>query len=133
MKRDQLMPDRELRDLLRRFDSPETETRTQRSALKRRIETLVTPLLTARAGDAPTWWEFTADWARTLIPLGVAAAVVAAVLIVWTSHTGTPNALTPLAAQDSLVGAVHTVHNEGTSQRLIDVLVSPRPAPRGHD
>lgn len=68
MKRDDLRPDEELRDMLRRFDAPERVSANQRVALLRRIAVDAEPLLAARRSSAPAWWEFTAGWARMLIP-----------------------------------------------------------------
>ncbi|MGA9838172.1 MAG: hypothetical protein WBQ26_12710 [Gemmatimonadaceae bacterium] len=121
MIRRDLSPDRELGDLLRRFEAPDRGTADQHRALKRRIEVAAAPLLAERAGSS--WWEFTAVWARTLIPLGLATAVAALVLMVWSSHAGRLRSLRePVAGQDSLVGAAP---RERTSQRLLDALVTP--------
>jgi anti-sigma-K factor RskA len=127
MTRDALRPDRELHDLLRCFDSPDRPTDAQRHALERRIATGAEPLLAARRGTPPTWWEFAATWARTLIPLGAATALVAAVVIFRTSRpTKSPLAPT-ISTQDSLVGAVP---HDPTSRHLLDLLVTPSRAPR---
>ena len=126
MRRDDLRPDHELRDLLRRFDSPDSETDAQRQALARRILTGAEPLLDARRASPPAWWEFAATWARTLIPIGVATALAAAVVIVWTSRPPRREVLPTITTQDSLVGAVP---HDPTSRHLLDLLVTPSPAP----
>lgn len=77
-------PDRELARALRRLDPP-APTPAQMSALARRIMSRAVPLLDARRRGAATWWEYAAAWAGTLLPLGVAAAFVAAACLVWTS------------------------------------------------
>jgi len=123
MTPDDLTPDRDLRDILRRFDSRDRATPAQRRNLKRRIEAAAAPRLAERAGGAPAWWEFAASWARTLIPLGVATALAAAALMLWTARADRARTvMTPVATQDSLVGSVR---HDRTSQRLLDYLVTP--------
>lgn len=114
-------PDPELGAILRRFDAPDRATDDRRRALKRRIEAAAAPLLAERAHDA--WWAFAAVWARTLIPLGLATALAAAACIVWASRAGTARAmLSPVPAQDSLVGSAH---RDPTSRHLLDAVVAP--------
>jgi hypothetical protein len=122
MRHDDLSPDPALRDMLRRFDPASAVTPAGRQALARRIAAGASPILAARRRTAPSWWEFTAGWARTLIPLGVATALVAAGTILWASRTAARSAMIPVAAPDSLVGAVPHDH---TSQHLVDFLVTP--------
>lgn len=122
MKRDDLRPDEALRDMLRRFDAPEHGSADQRTDLLRRIMSDAEPLLSARRSGAPAWWEFTAGWARMLIPLGVATAIVAAGLMLWSVRTARQSMITPMASQDALVSSLP---RERTSQRLLDALVSP--------
>jgi hypothetical protein len=83
MTRHDLNRDRELSQALRRLD-PAQPTRAEISALARRIVARATPLLDSRR-RATVWWEYAAAWAHTLIPLGVATAVVAAACISWIS------------------------------------------------
>ncbi|HEU4990322.1 MAG TPA: hypothetical protein VFT41_11105 [Gemmatimonadaceae bacterium] len=127
MKRDDLRPDPELRAMLRRFDAPAADTGAQRDALLRRMLADAEPVLAARRGAPPAWWEFAATWSRTLIPLGIATAVAAAMVIFWNSHATPRPALRTMAAQDSLIGAVP---RDRTSQDLLDLLVTPAPASR---
>ncbi len=126
MKRDDLRPDHELRDLLRRFDAPDADTDAQRQALARRILAGAEPLLAARRGTPPAWWEFTATWARTLIPIGVATALAAAAVIFWTTRPARRDLLPTITTQDSLVGAVP---RDPTSRHLLDLLVTPSSSP----
>lgn len=77
-------PDRELARALRRLDLP-APTPEQMSTLARRIITSAAPLLDARRRGTMTWWEYAAAWAGTLLPLGAAAAFIAAACLVWTS------------------------------------------------
>ncbi|MDE3053822.1 MAG: hypothetical protein KGL38_11300 [Gemmatimonadota bacterium] len=120
MRRD-VTPDPELGAVLRRFDAPDPTADEQRRALKRRIEAAAAPLLAERRNGA--WWEFAAVWARTLVPIGLATAVAAAAFIAWTARAGAGRgALTPVPAQDSLVGSVR---RDPTSQHLLDAVVAP--------
>ena len=125
MKRDDLRPDEALRDMLRRFDAPERVSADQRAALLRRIAVDAEPLLAARRSAAPAWWEFTAGWARMLIPLGVAAAVAAGFML-WSVRTARQSMIAPMASPDALVSSLP---RDRTSQRLLDVLVSPSALP----
>ena len=74
--------DRELARALRRLDPP-AATPGQMASLARRIVTRAAPMLEARRRGAARWWEYAADWAGTLLPLGVAAAFVATVCLAW--------------------------------------------------
>lgn len=89
MKHNESKPDRELARALRRLDPP-APTSAQMSALARRIVTRAVPLLDARRRGASTWWEYAAAWAGTLLPLGAAAAFIAAACLVWTSAATRP-------------------------------------------
>src|SRR5689334_20500120 len=86
MRRKDSLPDRELASALRRLDPP-APTPVQMSALARRIMTRAAPLLDARRRAASSWWEYAAAWAGTLLPLGAAAAFVAAACLAWTTAT----------------------------------------------
>ncbi|MGH7670118.1 MAG: hypothetical protein ACRENQ_11560, partial [Gemmatimonadaceae bacterium] len=97
-----------------------------RQVLARRILAGAEPLLAARSGPSPAWWEFAATWARTIIPVGVATALAAAVVIVWTSRAASRAALPTLTTQDSLVGVVP---RDPTSRHLLDLLITPSLAP----
>jgi hypothetical protein len=127
MSRDDLRPDPELRALLRAFDARDAANPADRDALARRILGDAEPILAARRGAQASWWDFTATWARTLIPLGVATAAAAAAFIAWSSHAARRPLLRAVSAQDSLVGAVP---RDRTSQDLLDVLVTPSLEPR---
>src|SRR5205085_3170956 len=81
--------DRELARELCRLDPP-APTTAQVAALARRIVTRATPLLDARRRGASSWWEYAAAWAGTLLPLGVAAALVATVCLAWSSAARAP-------------------------------------------
>ena len=83
--------DPELARALRRFD-PQPATPAQMAALARRIVARATQMLEGRRRGIARWWEYAANWAGTLLPLGVAAAFVATVCLAWSSATRGPNA-----------------------------------------
>ncbi|HEU4630198.1 MAG TPA: hypothetical protein VFS08_10675 [Gemmatimonadaceae bacterium] len=52
-------------------------------ALRERIVAAAARPLARRRAAAPAWWEWTAGWARTAIPLGLAAAALLGVVAWW--------------------------------------------------
>jgi len=109
--------DRELASALRRLDPPAV-TGGQMAALARRIVTRATPLLDARRRDAARWWEYAANWAGTLLPLGVAAAFVATVCLAWSSTARAPR---PHAIERTAL--LRAVTNRAPSGDLIDFVL----------
>ncbi|MBW8838766.1 MAG: hypothetical protein JF602_02765 [Gemmatimonadetes bacterium] len=81
--------DREMARALRRLDPP-AATPAQMASLARRIVSRATPMLDARRRSAARWWEYAADWAGTLLPLGAAAAFVATACLAWSSAARAP-------------------------------------------
>ena len=130
MRRNDSNPDRELARALRRFDPP-APTQAQMSALARRIVSRAVPLLDARRRGASTWWEYAAAWAGTLLPLGAAAAFIAAACLVWTSGAARP----PRPHAIERAALLRVVTNRASSPELLDyVLDAPdaeRPSPVG--
>jgi hypothetical protein len=110
--------DRELAGALRRVDPPAV-TGGQMAALARRIVTRATPLLDARRRGAARWWEYAANWAGTLLPLGAAAAFVATVCLAWGS-TGRATARPHAIERTALLRAVT---NRAPSGDLIDFVL----------
>jgi hypothetical protein len=111
-------PDRELARALRRLDPP-APTSAQMSALARRIMTRAVPLLDARRRGASTWWEYAAAWAGTLLPLGAAAAFIAAACLVWSS--GSTRSARPHAIERAAL--LRVVTNRAASPELLDYVL----------
>lgn len=118
MRRKDFLPDRELARALRRLDPP-APTPAQMGTLARRIMTRATPLLDARRRGVSRWWEYTAAWAGTLLPLGVAAAFVASVCLVWNSATRA--AARPHATERTAL--LRAVTNHAQSGDLLDIVL----------
>ena len=110
--------DRELAGALRRLDPP-AATPAQMAALARRIVTRAAPLLDARRRGAARWWEYAANWAGTLRPLGVAAAFVATVCLAWSSAART--SARPHAFERTAL--LRVVTNRAPSGDLIDFVL----------
>ena len=111
-------PNRELARALRRLDPPAT-TPAQMAALARRIMTRAAPMLEARRRGAARWWEYAADWAGTLLPLGVAAAFVATVCLAWSSSARVP--VRPHAVERTAL--LRAVTNRAPSGDLLDFVL----------
>jgi hypothetical protein len=120
MRRQDPKPDVDLAEILRRLDPPDP-TPQQLSALARRIMTRATPLLEARRRSALAWWEYAAAWAGALLPLGVAAAVLAAACIVWLSGE-----LPTVPHASERVALLRAVTSQAPSRELIDFALTPR-------
>lgn len=110
--------DRELAGALRRLDPPAV-TPTQMAALARRIVTRATPMLDARRRGASRWWEYAANWAGTVLPLGVAAALVATMCLAWSSTAHAP--VRPHAFERTAL--LRVVTNRAPSGDLIDFVL----------
>src|SRR2546430_1498486 len=66
--------------------------------LAKRIDSAAAPVLAARrhGGQGPVvWWDFAAEWARTLVPVGLSVAVVS-LTVLWLMRP-----VTPVAAQSA--------------------------------
>lgn len=120
MRPKDLFSNRELGRALRRLDPP-APTSEQMTTLARRIMTRATPLLDARRRGAGRWWEYAAEWAGTLLPLGVAAALVASVCLAWTSAVNTP----VRAHATERTALLRVVTNRAESGDLVDFVLDP--------
>jgi hypothetical protein len=118
MKPRELLSDRELARALRRLDPPAPSS-AQMAALTRRIMARATPLLDARRRGTARWWEYTAAWAGTLLPLGAAAAFVASACLAWSSATR-PAARIHAPERTALL---RVVTNRAASAELLDFVL----------
>lgn len=121
MTLDDFKPDRELRDALRRFDRAPPRSAPELTALTQRVVANAAPILAQRGGRV-SWWEYPAAWARTLIPLGLSTAVLAAAGILWATFVRQPAASQPVAASPA---ARRAETETMESQRLLYMLVAP--------
>ena len=115
-------PDREMAEVLRRFEPARAPSPDRSNALARRIVTKAGPLMNRRRHGVASWWEYAAVWSRTLIPVGITTAVVAAASLLWAAFTPVPDAVDRLVARDTLIASAS---NAVLSERLIDALVGP--------
>ena len=127
MRPKDLFTDRELGRELRRLDPP-APTSAQMTSLARRIMTRATPLLDARRHGATSWWEYAAAWAGTLLPLGVAAALVASVCLAWSSAASTP----ARAHAPERTALLRAVTNPAESADLLDFALDPSATEHRH-
>ncbi len=87
---DELPPEREVTDALRLLDRTPPPSPSDVRRLVQRVVANAGPLLDQRRGGGVEWWEYPAAWARTLIPLGIAAALAAASFMLWASGAHLP-------------------------------------------
>ena len=66
MRFDDVSPDSDLSQALRRFDLTPSASAWELCVLARRIVANASPLLDRRSLRAVSWWEYAAVWARTL-------------------------------------------------------------------
>jgi hypothetical protein len=95
------------------------------SALARRIAMRAGPLLDARRRASASWWEYFAAWAGTLLPLGAAAAFIAAACLVWSSGSARP--ARPHAIERAAL--LRVVTHQSASPELLDYVLDPVDSP----
>jgi hypothetical protein len=123
MRFDDPAPDRDLGDVLHRFDPKPALSELKLGVLTRRIVSRSGPFLRQRRqGGAASWWQYAGAWARTLIPLGITTTLVAVGFILWATLAPLPLPSERVAMSDAMAEA--TV-NDAISQRLLDALVLP--------
>jgi hypothetical protein len=99
--------------LLRQSDQAEAPTQSEFDFLADRIR--------ERAASAPAsaeWLTWTAGWARTAIPIGVAAGLIAALLLAWDPH-GFPS-VPEITRRTSFIEAVRS---DETRSRYLDEML----------
>jgi hypothetical protein len=98
-------------------------TETELAALTRDIMTAVAQ----RSNDVRAWWSVIAAWSRTVVPIGVALAAAALVIVVNAPSelmTHFPSSY-PDAASARGVGVVDILATRTTSDDVIAVFVPP--------
>ena len=120
MKHDDLAPDPELARALHRFDSVPEHSLADLHTLTRDIVAGAAPILDARGHRTTPWWEYAAAWSRTLIPIGVTTALVAAGFIIWATRTSAA-----AAERANEIARANTGTDAFASQALINTLVAP--------
>jgi hypothetical protein len=101
--------------------------------LARRIDAAAVAILTARRPGVPrtvVWWEFTAEWARMLVPIGVTVAA-ACVAVLWLMRPAVPAATQSVSGTPSMIAMAvrHGAPASDLVDRAVEELVSPSAAP----
>ena len=97
--------DRAIADALRSVSSEPYQKSLDE--LARRIDSAATPILAARrqGGQRPVvWWDFAAEWARTLVPVGLSVAAVS-LAVLWLMRPVAPVAAESAPARSSSIAA----------------------------
>jgi hypothetical protein len=115
-------PARDVADALARFEPKQPASQWELAVLARRIVASAGPFLDARRRGFTAWWQYPAVWARTLIPLGITTALVAAACILWATLAPLPLPSEHLAMRDAFLGSTTS---DVISQSLLDALVGP--------
>jgi len=88
--------------------------------LASRIDAAAVPIFAARrfAGQrAVVWWDFAAEWARPLVPIGVTLAVVS-VAVLWLMRPVAPVAAQSVTVASSTIAAA--VRHGAPAPELVD-------------
>ena len=92
--------DPELAGALRRVEAVAASgARDTDEALHARVMRAAGRVLGAEFGRPPRWWEWTVSWARVAVPVGMAAGIAAALVLLW----GPGTAELSTAVTDSMV------------------------------
>jgi hypothetical protein len=75
--------------------------------------------ISARAAASNEWVDWTAGWASTVIPLGVAAGVVAALLLVWQPRLSRSER----SEQGRRSSFIEAVRSDATKSRYVDEMI----------
>ena len=123
--------DDELRGLLRSLDA---EDRDSHLGVERgealRDEIISSARRTMSARHRRTVWDYSARWARAAVPVGIAASILAAALLLRDPYAGVERAAAPSAAVSETGDEVHSVmrsvaYGEAGSAEMLDSLVGP--------
>ena len=89
-------------------------------ALHERIMGAARPQLSQQRNARPSWLDYAAAWSRTIVPIGVATALVAASCLVWLS-VNAPKSSPGTVEHVAMLGAATNVVSSGY---LIDLAIS---------
>lgn len=92
-------------------------------ALSRLRAASVSGRRTAAAGGGASWWEWTASWSRPAIPLGLAAAI-AAVMLVLASRDRTAAELSGRASEEQL-SLVTAALQSASAPEAVEAVIGP--------
>lgn len=115
--------DRQLADALRDMGAADRTSTREMHLLARRIVKNADPMLRVRRRSS-AWWEYAANWGRALVPLGLSAATLAVVGMLWLMPAPASVAVdsAPAGEHAALLGAVA---NRVPSHELLDLVVTP--------
>jgi hypothetical protein len=89
-------------------------------ALQDRITRAARPRLAEQREARPSWLDYATAWSRTIVPIGVATALVAASCLVWLSMQPRE----PRAGTVEHVAMLGAATNAVTSGDLVDLAIS---------
>jgi hypothetical protein len=115
--------DRQLADALREMRAADRSSARDQHLLARRIIRHADPLLRTRR-RAVAWWEYAATWSRALVPLGLSAATLAAVGMIWLIPPRQPAGARAESSGEHAV-LLGAVANRIPPHELLDLLVAP--------
>jgi hypothetical protein len=133
---DGFVPDRRLAAALRELTGDAPVGEVDWTALHGRIvASAAAPLSARRARRARRpWWQFEAGWARTAVPLGVAASLAAVLLVGRASAVGNGSATPPLVAaippgeSSAASTLVSAIGDAGAERELVEAVSGPTTA-----
>lgn len=94
--------------------------RDELNALHGRIMGAARPYLAQSRNARPSWVDYAAAWSRTIIPIGVATALVAASCLVWLS-VNSPRSSAGTVEHVAMLGAATNAVSSGD---LVDLAIS---------
>jgi hypothetical protein len=96
-------------------------------ALRRRIVAAARARLARLGSPAPQWWEWISAWIRVAVPVGLAAALAAGLLVGGSDTTTLSNSATDMGSDSTLVLAAFS--DPAAGSELTGYLI----APEGND
>lgn len=114
--------DAELADALRRIERPPLD---ETSLLRRRIAAAARPGLALLATPAPPWWELLTGWGRLAVPVALAVALAAVLLMPFSNENDASPIYSVAGADTTLVLAAFS---EGAGGQLANLI-----APVSHE